>query len=286
MSGLGSVQGTCLPAEALVRLRQSPSRGGEKMASRGVQRTHSEKQALKQHTKKAEREKPKKEGRRRDFVNEIEFNNAATGGHADEPIPTRPNSRSALADQRRAAEKGAGTMSLSKKLDAEVRVAGARRPAGGAARPAEPEPVSAAPDEIERGDRGGRDPDRAAQPRPARRPHRRGGRSPRASHDEQAHRRDAPARAGAGQRRQPPQGRVHPGRRRASCRERVRHLLGRRAKAAEAARPRRKGRRRLAREGRRRGSRGVNRRAKRPLSEPPSFGPVSCRQSIDRVQHG
>jgi hypothetical protein len=96
------------------------------MASRGVQRTHTEKQALKQHTKKVERERPKAEGRRRDFANEIEFNNAATGGHADDPIPTRPNSRSAIGDQRRAAEKGAGVMSLSKKTNPDVKVAGVR----------------------------------------------------------------------------------------------------------------------------------------------------------------
>jgi hypothetical protein len=96
------------------------------MASRGVQRTHTEKQALKQHTRKLERQRPKAEGRRRDFANEIEFNNAATGGHVDDPIPTRPNSRSAIADQRRAAEKGMGVMSLSKKIDPGVKVAGAR----------------------------------------------------------------------------------------------------------------------------------------------------------------
>ena len=96
------------------------------MASRGVQRTQAEKQALKQHTKKIERQRPKAEGRRRDFPNEIEFNNAATSGHAEDPIPTRPNSRSALADRRRAAEKSIGAMSLSKKLEPDLKVAGIR----------------------------------------------------------------------------------------------------------------------------------------------------------------
>src|SRR4051812_15515487 len=96
------------------------------MASRGIERSRAEKQALKQHTKKAERQRIQGEGHRRDFVNEIEFNHAAAGGHADDPIPTRPNSRSALADQRRGAEKGTGVMSISKKIDAEIKVAGAR----------------------------------------------------------------------------------------------------------------------------------------------------------------
>jgi hypothetical protein len=96
------------------------------MASRGVPRTHTEKQALKAKTKKAERQLPQIEGRRRDFVNDIEFNNAATGGHADEPIPTAPNSRSAIADAKRAAAKGAGVMSLSKKIDPEIDIAGVR----------------------------------------------------------------------------------------------------------------------------------------------------------------
>ncbi len=94
------------------------------MASRGIERSRAEKQALKQHTKKAERQRIQGEGHRRDFVNEIEFNHAAAGGHADDPIPTRPNSRSALADQRRGAEKGTGVMSISKKIDAAIKVAG------------------------------------------------------------------------------------------------------------------------------------------------------------------
>jgi hypothetical protein len=96
------------------------------MGSRGIERSRAEKQALKQHTKKAERQRIQGEGRRRDFVNEIEFNHAAAGGHADDPIPTRPNSRSALANQRRGAEKGTGVMSVSKKIDAGIKVAGVR----------------------------------------------------------------------------------------------------------------------------------------------------------------
>ncbi|HEX8166423.1 MAG TPA: hypothetical protein VF601_11625 [Beijerinckiaceae bacterium] len=111
------------------------------MASRGVERSHTEKQALKQHTRKAERQSTQGEGRRRDFVNEIEFNNAATGGHAEDPIPTRPNSRSAVADQRRAAEKGTGVMSVSKKVDPDVKVSGVR-PEGGLI---EPMPTGDAP---------------------------------------------------------------------------------------------------------------------------------------------
>lgn len=103
------------------------------MASRGVPRTHPEKQALKQHTKKLERQSVQGEGRRRDFVNEIEFNHAAASGRTDEPIPTRPNSRSAAADARRAAEKGAGVMSASGKIDPEVKVKGPRRKESGSA---------------------------------------------------------------------------------------------------------------------------------------------------------
>src|SRR5215211_5276823 len=96
------------------------------MASRGIERSRAEKQALKQHTKKAERQRIQGEGHRRDFVNEIEFNHAAAGGHADDPIPARPKSRSAVADQRRAAEKGTGVMSVSKKMDSEVKIGGTR----------------------------------------------------------------------------------------------------------------------------------------------------------------
>lgn len=98
------------------------------MASRSVPRTHTEKQALKLKTKKSERQRPQSEGRRRDFVNEIEFNNAATGGHGDDPIPTTPNSRSAVADAKRAAAKGAGVMSLSTKIDPELALSSTREP--------------------------------------------------------------------------------------------------------------------------------------------------------------
>ncbi len=80
-----------------------------------AQRSKTEKQALKEKTRNAERYAVKREGRRRDFANEIEFNNAATGGHADDPVPTTPHSRSAVADEKRAAAKGAGTMSVSTK---------------------------------------------------------------------------------------------------------------------------------------------------------------------------
>lgn len=108
------------------------------MASRGVPRAHPEKQALKQHTKKVERQSVQGEGRRRDFVNEIEFNHAAVSGHTDDPIPTRPNSRSAAADGRRAAEKGTGVMSLSRKLDPDVKVSGARASESGVRSPVKP----------------------------------------------------------------------------------------------------------------------------------------------------
>ena len=66
------------------------------MASRGMERSRAEKQALKQHTKKAERQRIQGEGRRRDFVNEIEFNHAAAGGQRRLPdfygaqLPQRP----------------------------------------------------------------------------------------------------------------------------------------------------------------------------------------------------
>src|SRR5207253_2083577 len=122
-----SVRGTPSPLAALVPQHPRGSTKRRKaMASRGVPRTHTEKQALKSKTRKAERQLPQIEGRRRDFVNDIEFNNAATGGHADEPIPTTPNSRSAIADAKRAAAKGAGVMSLSKKIDPEIDIAGVR----------------------------------------------------------------------------------------------------------------------------------------------------------------
>ena len=69
----------------------------------------------------------------------IENDNAATGGHPDEPVPECPNSRSALADTRRAALKATGAMSLSKKIDSGTKVAAVRAngkaaPRGDAAR--------------------------------------------------------------------------------------------------------------------------------------------------------
>jgi hypothetical protein len=56
----------------------------------------------------------------------IEYDNAATSGHPDDPVPGRPNSRSAVADTKRAALKATGAMSLSKKIDPETKVSGAR----------------------------------------------------------------------------------------------------------------------------------------------------------------
>jgi hypothetical protein len=56
----------------------------------------------------------------------IEYDNAAASGHPDDPVPERPNSRSAVADTKRAAQKATGAMSLSKKIDPETKVAGAR----------------------------------------------------------------------------------------------------------------------------------------------------------------
>lgn len=53
----------------------------------------------------------------------IENDNAATSGHPDDPVPECPNSRSAAADTKRAALKATGTMSLSKKIDPETKVA-------------------------------------------------------------------------------------------------------------------------------------------------------------------
>ena len=53
----------------------------------------------------------------------IENDNAATSGHPDEPVPECPNSRSAGADTKRAALKATGTMSLSKKIDPETKIA-------------------------------------------------------------------------------------------------------------------------------------------------------------------
>ncbi len=56
----------------------------------------------------------------------IEYDNAATSGHPDDPVPECPNSRSVVADTKRAALKATGTMSLSKKIDPETKVSGAR----------------------------------------------------------------------------------------------------------------------------------------------------------------
>ena len=56
----------------------------------------------------------------------IEYDNAATSGHPDDPVPECPNSRSAAADTKRAALKAAGAMSLSKKIDPETKVSSAR----------------------------------------------------------------------------------------------------------------------------------------------------------------
>ena len=55
---------------------------------------------------------------------EVEENNAATSGYRDDPVPERASSRSARAETRRAATKATGTMSVSKKIDPETRVAG------------------------------------------------------------------------------------------------------------------------------------------------------------------
>src|SRR5829696_4965333 len=56
----------------------------------------------------------------------IEHDNAAASGHPDDPVPGSPNSRSAVADTKRAAHKATGAMSMSKKIDPETKVAGAR----------------------------------------------------------------------------------------------------------------------------------------------------------------
>lgn len=56
----------------------------------------------------------------------IESDNAATSGHPDDPVPECPNSRSAVADTKRAALKATGTMSLSKKINPDTKVSGAR----------------------------------------------------------------------------------------------------------------------------------------------------------------
>src|SRR3954454_771470 len=52
----------------------------------------------------------------------IEENNAASGGHRDDPIPERPNSRMAAGDVKRAAAKAVGAMGLSKKHDPDLKM--------------------------------------------------------------------------------------------------------------------------------------------------------------------
>jgi hypothetical protein len=52
----------------------------------------------------------------------IEENNAASGGHRDDPIPERPNSRMAAGDVKRAAAKAVGVMGLSKKHDPDLKI--------------------------------------------------------------------------------------------------------------------------------------------------------------------
>lgn len=56
----------------------------------------------------------------------IEENNAASGGHRDDPIPERPNSRMAKGDVKRAAAKAVGVMGLSKKHDPDLKMATTR----------------------------------------------------------------------------------------------------------------------------------------------------------------
>ena len=56
----------------------------------------------------------------------IEENNAASGGHRDDPIPERPNSRMAKGDVKRAAAKAVGVMGLSKKHDPDLKMSTTR----------------------------------------------------------------------------------------------------------------------------------------------------------------
>ena len=252
------------------------------MASRGIERSRAEKQALKQHTKKAERQRIQGEGHRRDFVNEIEFNHAAAGGHADDPIPTRPNSRSALADQRRGAEKGTGVMSISKKIDAAIKVAGARpsrhhRADAVAPLPAGPETVlRRAKSNAEIADSVPTTARRRPTP-PAAKSRRR--RSDRASHHGQAHRRRPATRAGAGQCRRGAERRADL--RHSGIEEERRALdrLQRRREAAEASGPCRQGSRRCPFEGRRRWSRGLGPAVAAQSDALPSIAPASARSS-------
>ena len=57
----------------------------------------------------------------------IEENNAASGGHRDDPIPERPNSRMAKGDVKRAAAKAVGVMGLSKKHDPDLKMSTAAK---------------------------------------------------------------------------------------------------------------------------------------------------------------
>jgi hypothetical protein len=56
----------------------------------------------------------------------IEENNAASGGHRDDPIPERPNSRMAKGDVKRAAAKAIGVMGLSNKHDPDLKLSTTR----------------------------------------------------------------------------------------------------------------------------------------------------------------
>ena len=56
----------------------------------------------------------------------IEENNAATGGHRDDPVPERPNSRMAVGDLKRAAAKAVGVMGQSKKHDPDLKISARR----------------------------------------------------------------------------------------------------------------------------------------------------------------
>ncbi len=56
----------------------------------------------------------------------ISGKDAASSGHRDDPVPERREGRSAAAQTRRAAAKATGTMSISKKIDGDTRVAGVR----------------------------------------------------------------------------------------------------------------------------------------------------------------
>jgi hypothetical protein len=66
---------------------------------------------------RAPREKPTDQPALQEIVVE---NNAATGGHGDEPVPLASRRRSARADDKRAAAKAAGVMSVSTKTAADI----------------------------------------------------------------------------------------------------------------------------------------------------------------------